>query len=411
MLIALEDIVDIDDDLDVLEKLDDQFAIVGDAFTDLVTSDGTTMEIAATLEALLPGVITESMPINSFTKDPSQTNYALTMEGIGATIKNLIKAASAAIAKLAKRMYEWLKKLFGKGSTAEQGKENARKAERSGEERSKAEDDLEKAKAEVPDEHKHAVDDKLKTDLDVGLHNVGDVSQNAALAKMAGMVSMFTHNYATNSVWLNAIDKFTTTAIRDSNLQLAAIMAATSSIGQLKDASELDSILAKLQKPAIGMLDDLLGIPELKQAVSTAESDTDKARAIYTFLRDSTTLDPKYDFKKVPEFDYTAATDVFDRIMQYQQGRFLSRLELFTELWESTITEMEAGVSEKTVLDPEATRKMMYTFRELLNELLMVNQILHILVVAINHYSIMFIEADMSAIYSIKKAETIIGTA
>ena len=35
MLIALEDIVEIDAELDALDKIDDQFGIVGDAYTDL----------------------------------------------------------------------------------------------------------------------------------------------------------------------------------------------------------------------------------------------------------------------------------------------------------------------------------------------------------------------------------------
>ena len=354
------------------------------------------------------------MPLNSFTKDPSRTNYALTMEGIGATIKSLIKAAGAAIAKLAKRMYEWLKRLFGKGSTAEQGKENARKAERTGEERTKAEDDLEKAKAEVPDEHKHDVDAKLKTDLDVGLHNVGDVSENAALAQLAGKISMFTHNYATNPIWLGAIDKFTTTAIRDSNVQMSAVVGAMRTLSSLKTHAEIDEVISKLQRPAIGMLADLMKIPEIQRLCDAVDTDDEKAGVIYRFLRDATVTDAKYDLTKIPEFDGTAATDLFDRMVDYQNGRFLHRLEEFVSIWDATIVEFEELVSTgdgSSTDDPVVVRRAMQSFRGMLNELLMVNQILHILQVAINHYSMLIIESNMSAIYSIKKAETIIGTA
>lgn len=101
--------VDLDSEehkLEVLQDIQDEIAATG----------GVNHALAISLESLMTGSVSSRMPLASFTRTHSRTNYAVTMEALSDVAAYVKTNILAKVIEAIKKLIEWIASLFGRGS-------------------------------------------------------------------------------------------------------------------------------------------------------------------------------------------------------------------------------------------------------------------------------------------------------
>lgn len=88
-----------------------------DIGANIVESNGVSQQDALAMESIYPGILPARAPVGSFTKQPTQTNFAVALEALGAwsnfNIANLLKAVYRFLANIIAWIVNQVKNLFG----------------------------------------------------------------------------------------------------------------------------------------------------------------------------------------------------------------------------------------------------------------------------------------------------------
>lgn len=94
----------------------------------IVETNGVSQQDALAMESICPGILPQRAPVGSFTKNPTQTNFGIALEALGAwsnfNISNLLKAVYRFLANIVAWIVNQVKKLFGNTKDGERVAQN-----------------------------------------------------------------------------------------------------------------------------------------------------------------------------------------------------------------------------------------------------------------------------------------------
>lgn len=115
-----EDVVEIMVDIpdDDLESEEHKLEVLQEVKDEIAETGGVNYDLAITLETLMEGCISKQMPLRSFTKQHSLTNYNVAIEGIDKVTKYVKENILDKVVEAIKKLIQWLASLFARSGSS-----------------------------------------------------------------------------------------------------------------------------------------------------------------------------------------------------------------------------------------------------------------------------------------------------